>query len=200
MSELHPLDTFVTEQHPVEDGRPRRRSHAAQLRRKRRRRRGRRLLVLFVTLIVVVGGAYEGYSALRPSISSMFASKDYKGAGTGTVRVTILAGQSGRSIGQTLASDGVVKTAGAFADAASANPDAAGIQPGTYQLHLHMSAASALGMLLDPSARLTDRITVREGLRATAVIALLSRSCRPARPRRSTGGRPSSRRPGRPGR
>jgi UPF0755 protein len=174
MSELHPLDTFVTEQHPVEEGRPRRRSHAAQLRRKRRRRRIRGLLVLLLTLVVVVGGAYEGYSALRPSISSMFASKDYKGDGTGSVTVTILAGQSGRSIGETLANDGVVKTAGAFADAAAANPDAAGIQPGTYQMHLHMSASSALGLLLDPSARLTDRVTVREGLRATAVIALLS--------------------------
>ncbi len=38
-----------------------------------------------------------------------------------------------------------------------------------------MSAASALALLLDPTSRITDRIVVREGLRATATIALLAK-------------------------
>lgn len=121
-----------------------------------------------------MGAGYEGLSALHNPFSSMFASKDYTGSGTGTVSVTIAEGQSGRSIGQTLAADGVVKTAGAFDDAAAKNPNSGSIQPGVYQLRQHMSAASALAMLLDPSARITEKVVVREGLRATAVIALLS--------------------------
>ena len=38
-----------------------------------------------------------------------------------------------------------------------------------------MSAAAALALLLDPSSRVTDKVTVREGLRVTAVIALLAK-------------------------
>ena len=103
----------------------------------------------------------------------MTASDDYSGNGSGSVTVQIEPGQSGRSIGDTLEKDGVVKTAGAFADAAAASPDAAG-NPAR---HLHAAPQDERRgravLLLDPSSRVTDRVTVREGLRVTAVIALL---------------------------
>ena len=69
----------------------------------------------------------------------------------------------------------MVKSADAFASAASGDPAAAGIQPGTYTLRAKMSAASALALLLDPTSRVTDRVVVREGLRASATIALLAK-------------------------
>ena len=167
MSELHPLDALVSGAG----------HHAAPTRRRRRKRGrgGRRFLVLFAALLVVALAALAAFQFLRPIYDSVTASDDYSGNGSGSVTVQIQPGQSGRSIGATLEQDGVVKTAGAFADAASASPDAAGIQPGTYVLHKKMSAAAALAMLLDPSSRVTDKVTVREGLRVTAVIALLAK-------------------------
>ena len=47
----------------------------------------------------------------------------------------------------------MVKSAGAFASAASGDPAAAGIQPGTYTLRAKMSAASALALLARPRPR-----------------------------------------------
>ena len=95
-------------------------------------------------------GAYTAVKVIGPVYRSVTAGDDYKGSGSGSVTIEIEAGQSGRSIGETLQQDGVVKTAGAFASAASADPAAAGIQPGTYTLRAKMSAASALAMLAEP--------------------------------------------------
>jgi UPF0755 protein len=167
MSELHPLDALVGGP-PTGPGR-------RATRRRRRKRRGRRFLVLLLALVVVAGAAFASLTFIKPIYRSVTASNDYKGSGSGQVQVQIAPGQSGRSIGTTLQKDGVVKSAGAFASAASANPDAGKIQPGTYLLHAKMSAASALSLLLEPTSRITERVTVREGLRATAVIALLAK-------------------------
>jgi UPF0755 protein len=168
MAELHPLDALVGGEATPSDTRTRRR-------RRKRGRGPRRFLVLFCALLVVAIAALAGLQFLRPIYQHITASDDYKGNGTGSVTVQIAPGQSGRSIGNTLEKDGVVKTAGAFADAAAASPDAAGIQPGTYTLHKQMSASAALSLLLDPSSRVTDKITVREGLRVSGVIALLAK-------------------------
>jgi UPF0755 protein len=132
-------------------------------------------VVLLAALVVVALAVYAAVQFVRPIYDRFTASDDYSGSGTRTVTVQIQPGQSGRSIGVTLEAAGVVKSAGAFADAAAASPDGASIQPGTYHLHAKMSAAAALALLLDPSSRITNRVTVREGLRANAVIALLAK-------------------------
>jgi UPF0755 protein len=168
MSELHPLDALVGED-------PGPRSTAHRRRRRRRRRSGRSFLVLVSALLVVALAVFAAVQFVRPIYDRFTASDDYSGAGSGTVTVQIQSGQSGHSIGGTLEAAGVVKSAGAFANAAAASPDGASIQPGTYHLHAKMSAASALALLLDPSSRVTNRVTVREGLRANAVIALLAK-------------------------
>ncbi len=144
-------------------------SHRAR----RRARRGRRALVMLVALLVVGAGAAAGYVALKPVIAGFTASDDYSGQGSGKVTVTIADGASGRTIGRTLEQAGVVKSAKAFVDAAAANPKSGSIQPGEYELRQKMSAASAIALLLDPSARNADKVTVREGLRASEVVALL---------------------------
>ena len=145
-------------------------------RRRRARRRGRRSLILLVALAVVGGGAYAAYTALRPTIDSLRASNDYAGEGAGAVEVTIDNGATGRVIARALAEADVVKTADAFVDAANANPRSASIQPGTYALRKQMSAASAVTLLLDPAARTAERVTLREGLRATEVVAVLAKA------------------------
>lgn len=152
------------------------RRSSRDLRRRRARRRGRRTLILLVTLAIVGGAAFVAYTALRPTIESLTASKDYTGPGTGKVEVTIADGASGRAIGRVLADAGVVKTAGAFVDAASSDPRGASIQPGTYSLRKHMSGAAAVSLLLDPASRTAERVTIREGLRVTEIVALLAKA------------------------
>lgn len=145
-------------------------------RRRRVRRGGRRSLILLLALAVVGGGAYGAYTALRPVVASITASGDYVGEGSGAVEVTIEDGASGRSIGRLLAEADVVKTASAFTDAAAANPKAASIQPGTYSLRRQMSGSAAVSMLLDPVARTAERVTIREGLRASEIVAVLAKA------------------------
>lgn len=168
MSELHPLDALVNQE---DSGR----SASSGRRRRRRRRRGRNVLVLLVALAVVALAAFAGVQFLRPIYHHFNATDDYSGSGTGTVMVTVQPGQSGRSIGGTLEAAGVVKSASAFASAVAASPDGGSIQPGSYRMHKKMSAEAALALMLDPSSRIIDKVTVREGLRANAVIALLAK-------------------------
>jgi UPF0755 protein len=73
-----------------------------------------------------------------------------------------------------LARAGVVKTAKAFADVAARDTRSQSIQPGSYRLRQHMSAAAALAMLLQPSARLTVKVTIPEGKRLPQILQLLA--------------------------
>jgi UPF0755 protein len=178
----HPLGAVIADahEHPA-DGeggyatRSARREARSHLQR-RKRRRGRRSLVILVALVVVAAGAFGAYSALKPFVSSFTASDDYSGSGTGEVSVTIPEGASGRTIGRVLEDAGVVKSSKAFVAAAQDNPKAGSIQPGQYTLHQQMSAASALTLLLDPTSRSADRVTIREGLRATEILPLLAKA------------------------
>jgi UPF0755 protein len=134
------------------------------------------MVVMLLTLGLVAGGGFAAYSALAPLVSSLTASNDYTGNGSGTVSVTVHIGDTGRSIGATLEKAGVVKTAKAFADAAAANPRGGSIQPGDYSLRKRMSATSALAMLLDPANRTVPRVTIPEGLWTSETISALSKA------------------------
>ena len=69
--------------------------------------------------------------------------------------------------------DLVVVNTCAFVEAARDNEKSGSIQPGEYTLHQQMSGASAVTLLLDPSARSADKVTVREGLRVNEILPLL---------------------------
>jgi len=129
---------------------------------------------MLLSLGLVAGGGFVAFNALAPLVSSLTASNDYAGNGSGTVSVTVHEGDTGRSIGATLEQAGVVKTAKAFSDAAAADPRGGSIQPGDYTLHSKMSARSALAMLLDTANRTIPRVTIREGLWTSEVIKALS--------------------------
>ena len=130
-----------------------------------------------VLALGLVGGAgVVATVVLAPLVSSMTASNDYTGDGSGAVSVVVHNGDTGRTIGAALEKAGVVKTAKAFADAAGANPQAGSIAPGAYDLRAKMSAVSALAMLLDPASRTVPRVTIREGLWTSEVITALSTS------------------------
>jgi UPF0755 protein len=155
-----------------------RRSHRHQdkeRRRQRRRRSGKRGVVLLVALLVVGGGLFGAYTVLKPWVTQLTASNDYTGTGTGKVEVVVNPGDSGRAIGRSLEDAGVVKSSDAFVEAAANEPKAASIQPGTYTLKSHMSAAAALDLMLDPSSRTSERVLVREGLTAEQIADVLSK-------------------------
>lgn len=124
-----------------------------------RRRRGV-LGVIAVALVIVLGVTvwFVGlpvYHYLLPT--------DYDGSGSGSVVVTIRPNDGADQIGKTLEKDGVVGSQRAFTDAASGNSRAQNIQPGSYKLHKHMSAASALSLLLNPASRINSDTVVTEG-------------------------------------
>ena len=120
--------------------------------------------VVVVGLLGIVVGAGIRWFTNKP---------DYVGDGHGTVTVTILAGDSISAIGVTLEKSDVVRSASAFVEVAGQDPDA-NLQPGTYRLHLQMSAENALNLLLDPASRITSRVLIPEGLRTDEIVELLS--------------------------
>jgi UPF0755 protein len=135
----------------------------------------RRLLVLLVALGLVAVAAFAAVSVLKPMFGGLGGSNDFAGPGSGSVQVVVNPGDTGRNIGTTLQSAGVVKSAKAFSDAAASNRAAAGIQPGSYTLPKEMRAADAVALLADPKNRSVPRVTIREGLWRTEVFAELAK-------------------------
>jgi UPF0755 protein len=142
-------------------------------RRRKRSRRGRKLapIIAIVFLIAVVGGGgYVGFTKL----SGFIKPPDYSGDGMGPVTVQIQDGDSVRQMGLRLQQAHVVKSSSAFYKVAKDEPKATSVQPGYYRLKLHMSAKSALALLLSPTSR-TGRLTFPEGKRAAEVLSILAK-------------------------
>lgn len=134
----------------------------------------RRLVVALVALAVVAVLVGLGLGAAHVVHRIFGAPSDYTGSGFGSVQVQIRAGESLTQIGQDLADAGVVASSGAFTDAASSNDRASSIGPGTYRLHKHMSGASAVSLLLDPSALVQSQVVIPEGRRMRDIIATIA--------------------------
>ena len=119
-------------------------------RRDRRPKRSRRPLVIAVVAVVLVIGALGAWTVKDDGylfgISTPLAAADYEGTGGEPVTVEVPQG-NGHTIGAELAEQDVVASADAFVRAFNANPDAAGIQPGTREMKVRMSAASAVELL-----------------------------------------------------
>ncbi len=138
-------------------------------------KRGRRIVVGAVVLVLVAILAVGGVAADKIFGGGSGGSGDYVGSGTGRVVVQVRAGDSTTDIGTTLVTDGVVKSVGAFVSAAAANARGGDIQPGYYALHAHMSGASAVTLLLTPSAVVQSRFTIPEGTSIAHVPAIISK-------------------------
>jgi len=124
-------------------------------------------LLVFVAIIVV--GVSTAGKYLKPP-----APDDYVGEGYGSVTIEVSPNDTVTEIANTLVKDGVVKTVSAFTDAARYNNKAQDIQPGVYKLNLHMSATSALTLLLDPHSLVGARITIPEGSKLSTVESIIA--------------------------
>ena len=136
----------------------------------RKRRGGLLALAALLTLAVLL---VFGAVAVGKRLTG--GSADYSGPGSGSVTVQIQRGDTASDIGARLVSAGVVRSVGAFRDAARAEPKSTSIQPGYYKLKLKMKASAALALLLDPASRLRGRVTIPEGMSLTAILARIAR-------------------------
>ncbi len=137
---------------------------------------GRRGVAATVVAVLVMVGLVGVLVAV--GVRWLTSSPDYSGAGQGQVEVQVRPGDSVTRIGETLAQADVVRSSEAFVDAASAVPEAQGIQPGTYRLRLQMGAAEALALLLDPESKVTTKVVIPEGTRLETTVALISEATR----------------------
>lgn len=122
---------------------------------------------LGVALALIGGVATAGYFGKQFYDSRFGAPEDYSGDGTEEVQVEIPEGATLSQMGNILKEAGVVKSVGAFTNAAGEES----IQPGYYTLRLEMSAASAVEVMTDPAT--LNTLTVPEGLRASSVYAAI---------------------------
>jgi UPF0755 protein len=142
-------------------------------RRRKKARKGRKLapiVALAFLAVVVGGGGYFGYTTLR----GFLQPPDYSGDGTGAVTVQVHDGDSVGLMGLRLQQADVVKSTSAFVKVAKNDPNATSIQPGYYRLRLHMSAKSALALLLSPASR-AGRLTIPEGKRVAEILPILAK-------------------------
>ncbi|CAM5299421.1 endolytic transglycosylase MltG [Streptomyces abikoensis] len=132
---------------------------------KNKRRSGTACLVVAVVLLGVVGGG--GYLAYDYWETHFGAAPDYEGQGSGQVQVEIPKGASLTEMGKVLQEAGVVKSVGAFTNAAAKKA----IQPGTYTLHKEMSGAAAVEMMTNAG----NFLTISEGQRAGQIYAAIDK-------------------------
>jgi UPF0755 protein len=128
-------------------------------------------LVVILLLGGLAGGAWYGFDRIK----GLFSAADYEGAGTAEkVTIEVKNGDTISDMANTLVKADVVKSAGAFVDAAKENSRSENIQYGFYTLNKQQSAQSALAVLLDPKNKVTRNITIPEGLSAVQTFKRLS--------------------------
>ncbi|MEW9518895.1 endolytic transglycosylase MltG [Streptomyces tubercidicus] len=138
---------------------------------KNKRRSGRACLVVTLFFAGAVGTVgYFGYDFI---VSHFGSAPDYEGDGTGDVQVDIPDNSTILQMGLALKRAGVIKSADAFSEAAVDSKKDKVLQPGTYSLRKHMSAASAIELMLNPKSR--NGLTIREGLRSADVYKLIDK-------------------------
>lgn len=176
------LDEIVQPDEPVESGTDRsaRRAERAERDLRRKRRRRRNLVALVLCLAVLGGAVWAVVQFVVPVVDEIRGATqqevadDFPGPGHGSVEVVIPASATGAQMADVLHQAGVVASTAAFAQAFTANPEAAGIQPGTYRLLLQMKASDAVTALLDSENRVQTKVTIPEGLRVDQVLERLS--------------------------
>ncbi|MFD4789615.1 endolytic transglycosylase MltG [Streptomyces sp. NPDC058459] len=175
-AEEHPLPAGGDDDgDPEEDGREARTERRGKGRKPVKSKKGRTGCALMVVVLVFGGGlggvAYFGYQFYKNRFAP---APDYAGSGNGqAVTVEIPKGSLGADIGRRLKEAGVVQSVDAFVSAQLANPSGKSLQEGVYTLQKHMSAASAVELMLSPKSR--NNLIIAEGSRNAAVYALIDK-------------------------
>lgn len=123
----------------------------------------KRVVAVVLLLVAAAFGVQKAYVIFS-------GPPDYSGNGSTSVTVEVTAGQTLAAVGNTLKQAHVVKSVDAFIAAAQANPKSGNLQPGVYQLKLHMSSSSALTALLDDHSRVSNKVVIPEGKRVSWIL------------------------------
>ncbi len=137
------------------------------------RHRGRSWIAVLLSLgvLVLIG---LGVKFAVDNIPEFGGPADYVGEGTEPVEARVEEGQTLSEIGRTLKDLGVVASVDAWLEASAKEPKAKTIGPGVYDMRKEMSAQAAVDRMIDPEARITDKLLLREGLRFTESIEVIS--------------------------
>ncbi|MFF4342124.1 endolytic transglycosylase MltG [Kitasatospora sp. NPDC001540] len=129
-----------------------------------RRNGGACLLVALVLLGGLGGAGWWGYGFYQDNFGP---PPDYKGAGSGSVNITVKDGAGGDAIGKALLDAGVVKSVKAFSAEYEKDPRGRTIQPGVYTMKHQMSAAEAFKELVESNGG--NALIIPEGLKAVDI-------------------------------
>lgn len=156
-----------------------RRGDRQQRDRRRRDRRRKNVTALVIVAVVLGGIGVAVWKFGMPLIDDLrgpseSSAQDYPGPGETPVDVSIPAGATGADMAAILLEQDVVASTRAFTLAFAANPDAPGIQPGTYRLMTKMRAVEAVAALVNTENRLVTRVTVIEGWTLQQILDKLS--------------------------
>ena len=131
----------------------------------------RRLLAVGLIIVLLVGGfAFVNRSTIRSFVDSVTGA-DFSGTGHGSAILQISAGDDGATVSQELVDLGVVKTYRTIYKLVIARNFI--FYPGSYQLKLQMSSPAALDALANPANRISNKVTIKEGLRIGQVFDAL---------------------------
>ena len=119
----------------------------------------------------IIAGAVGVVMVIALSFArSLQPPADYQGAGTGTVKITIIKGDTVKRMGIRLKDADVIASVEAWLAATSNDPRATKIGPGDYNLRSKMSAADAFALLIDPASRAYLKLVIPEGMRVKGII------------------------------
>jgi UPF0755 protein len=140
----------------------------------RPRRRRSRWIAPLVALVVILTPLVIGAVYVLHLYMSKYHPADYASDGTGQAIVEVQSGQTATAVGQRLVTLGVVASVRAFELAAEHSTNQRGLEPGFYRMHKQMKATLAFALLLNPAARIQDKITIPEGWRISQTEAELA--------------------------
>ncbi|MFD7731732.1 endolytic transglycosylase MltG [Kitasatospora phosalacinea] len=129
-----------------------------------RRNSGACLVVALVLLGGMGGAGWWGYGFYQDHFGP---PPDFKGAGSGSVNITVKDGAGGDAIGKALLDAGVVKSVKAFSAEYEKDPRGRTIQPGVYTMKHQMSAAEAFKELVESNGG--NALIIPEGLKAVDI-------------------------------
>lgn len=126
---------------------------------------------VFIVVGILGGGAYAGYGWLRNFVASI-TIEDYSGQAGPSVEIVIEIGDTGEEVARKLFEADVIKSFDAIYRPMLASDFSA--IPGTYTLPTRISGVAALDLLISGEARVLDKVTIQEGLRATQIFERLA--------------------------
>ncbi|MDX2375377.1 endolytic transglycosylase MltG [Microbacterium sp. LRZ72] len=148
---------------------------------KRRNRRVGGWIALGVVVVLLGGIAGAGawvwgsYEDQIRSVMGWEEPADYEpGMAEGEALVTIVEGDTGPTISETLHSAGVTRTSGAFYEHLLELDTVPTFYPGVYRLQEQMTSADALAALEDPENKLENSALIREGLTVEQTLPLVA--------------------------